>query len=112
MDDKEVLAIESKRLGGNFTFRRGSIMDQFRIGKRRREMMKEFGDPDDAEWNFAYVLAAVDVLAETKPPGFAWDKVNDPAAIMEVWTQYQDWERSCLEPESDSGVEEGSDPGE
>lgn len=112
MDDREVITLESKRLGGTFTFRRGSIMDQFRIGKKRREMMKEFGDTDDTEWNFAYILAAVDVLTDSRPAGFSWDTVNDPAAVMELWGEYQEWERSFLEPEGDSGDQAGGSTGE
>jgi hypothetical protein len=105
MEDREVITLESKKLGGSFTLRRSSIMDQFRIGKRRRELMREFGDPDDTEWNFAYIVAAIDTLAESKPDGFDWDKINDAAAVMELWGDFQEWERSFLNPEGDSDPE-------
>jgi len=67
--------------------------------------MREFGDPDDTEWNFAYIVAAIDTLAESKPDGFDWDKINDAAAVMELWGDFQEWERSFLNPEGDSDPE-------
>lgn len=112
MEDREVITLESKRLGGSFTLRRSSIMDQFRIGKRRRELMREFGDPDDTEWNFAYVVAAIDTLCESKPDKFSWENVSDAAAVMDLWGEHQEWERSFLIDEGGSDAKEGSSGGE
>lgn len=95
--DSEVLTIDNPQLG-TFVLRRASIMDQFKIGKRRRAIL-EGEDADDVEFNFAQILASIDVLAERKPDNLDWNQVYDITTIYDLWKEYRDWEASFLNPE-------------
>jgi hypothetical protein len=109
MDDTETVVLDSAPLGGSFTLRRASIMDQFKIGRRRREILSDFPDAEDNERSFAFMMASVDVLAEKKPEGFSWETID---ALMDLWAEYQSWERSFLDPQGDSEDQEGVSRGE
>lgn len=105
--DEDTIILDSATLGGSFTLRRASIMDQFKIGKRRREILKDFPDADENERSFAFMMASIDILAESKPDGFSWETCKNIEALMRLWGDYQEWERSFLNAESSSEDQEG-----
>jgi hypothetical protein len=110
--DEETVVLDSEALGGSFTMRRASIMDQFKIGKRRREILKDYPEAEENERAFAFMMASIDVLAESMPEGFSWEKCRNIAAVMELWGDYQEWERSFLDTKGDSEDQEGVSGGE
>jgi hypothetical protein len=110
--DEDTVILDSATLGGSFTLRRASIMDQFKIGKRRREILQDFPDADENERSFAFMMASIDTLAESKPAGFSWETCRNIDAVMQLWGDYKEWENSFLDAESDRKDQEGVSGGE
>src|SRR3954471_22147578 len=100
MEEQEALTLEMRGVG-TFVLKRASMMDQLRIGKRRRALLQDL-DADMLDVNFAHIMASIDTLSETKPENFSWERIYDLNAVTDMWGEYREWEQSLLDTKSNS----------
>jgi len=108
-EERSALTLDMRGIG-TFVMRRSNIMDQLKIGKRRRAILQD-NDADLSDRNTAHIMATVDVLAETKPNGFSWEQVYDLEALMDFWSEFNQWEVSLLDTKSAGTAEDGGSGG-